>query len=77
MMERKLIFAVLSVVEEIPPGKVAAYGQAATFPGGGQNSQYVPVVRRIPLPPGCQPYQENCAWMVRTAGTSLSGRSVA
>ena len=41
ILDESLIFEVLSVVEEIPPGKVASYGQIARLIGREQNSRLV------------------------------------
>ena len=41
MIDEKLIYEVLSVVEEIPPGKVATYGQIAKLIGREKNARLV------------------------------------
>ena len=41
MISENLIYEVLSVVEEIPPGKVATYGQIARLIGREKNSRLV------------------------------------
>ena len=41
MISEKLIYEVLSVVAEIPPGKVATYGQIARLTGREKNSRLV------------------------------------
>ena len=41
MIDERLIYEVLSVVEEIPPGKVATYGQIARLIGKENNSRLV------------------------------------
>ena len=41
ILDESLIYEVLSVVEEIPPGKVASYGQIARLIGREQNSRLV------------------------------------
>ena len=41
MMDKNLIYEVLSVVEEIPSGKVATYGQIAKMIGKEKNSRLV------------------------------------
>ena len=41
MITENLIYEVLSVVEEIPPGKVATYGQIARLIGREKNSRLV------------------------------------
>ena len=40
-LEEKLIYEILSVVEEIPEGKVASYGQIARLIGREKNSRLV------------------------------------
>lgn len=40
-MEEDLIYEILSVVEEIPPGKVASYGQIARLIGRDRNARLV------------------------------------
>lgn len=40
-MEERLIYEILSVVEEIPPGKVATYGQIAALIGREKNARLV------------------------------------
>ena len=41
MIDEKLIYEVLSVVEEIPPGKVATYGQIGRLIGKANNARLV------------------------------------
>lgn len=41
VMDEKLIYQILSVVEEIPRGKVASYGQIARLIGRGSNARLV------------------------------------
>lgn len=41
VMDEKLIYQILSVVEEIPRGKVASYGQIARLIGRGNNARLV------------------------------------
>lgn len=41
MIDERLIYEVLSVVEEIPPGSVATYGQIARLIGREKNSRLV------------------------------------
>ena len=40
-MDKGLIYEILSVVEEIPPGKVATYGQIARLTGREKNARLV------------------------------------
>lgn len=41
VLDEKLIYEILSVVEEIPEGKVASYGQIARLIGRANNSRLV------------------------------------
>ena len=41
MLDNNLIYEILSVVDEIPPGKVASYGQIAKLIGREKNSRLV------------------------------------
>lgn len=41
MMDEGLIYEILSVVEEIPPGRVATYGQIARLTGREKNARLV------------------------------------
>jgi len=41
ILDDRLIYEILSVVEEIPPGKVASYGQIATLIGREKNARLV------------------------------------
>ncbi len=41
VLEEGLIYEILSVVEEIPPGKVASYGQIARLIGREKNARLV------------------------------------
>ena len=47
VLDENLIYEVLSVVEEIPPGKVASYGQIARLIGRDKNSRLVGKVLSI------------------------------
>ena len=55
ILDEDLIYEILSVVEEIPAGKVASYGQIA---------------RLIGLPQSCESCRPYCTRMERTEGTS-------
>ena len=44
ILDERLIYEILSVVEEIPLGKVATYGQIARLSGREKNARHV--VRR-------------------------------
>ena len=41
LLNDRLIYEILSVVEEIPPGRVASYGQIARLIGRDKNSRLV------------------------------------
>lgn len=41
MLNKDLVYEILSAVEEIPPGKVASYGQIARLIGRDKNSRIV------------------------------------
>lgn len=41
VLTKELIYEILSAVEEIPPGKVASYGQIAALIGREQNARLV------------------------------------
>ena len=41
MMDERLIYEILSVVAEIPPGRVATYGQIARLTGREKNARLV------------------------------------
>ena len=55
MIDEKLIYEVLSVVEEIPPGKVATYGQIARLIGKEKNSRLVGKILSTSQPYGEYP----------------------
>lgn len=59
VLDDRLIYEILSVVEEIPEGKVASYGQIANLIGREKNARLVGKVLSkaelygsYPLPPG-------------------------
>ena len=60
ILDEDLIYEILSVVEEIPAGKVASYGQIARLIGWDKNSRLVGKVLSRPY----------CTRMERTEGTS-------
>ena len=47
MTDEKLIYEVLSVVEEIPSGKIATYGQIARLIGREKNARLVGKILRM------------------------------
>ena len=71
ILDEDLIYEILSVVEEIPAGKVASYGQIARLIGWDKNSRLVGKVLSMAEFYGkyesCRPY---CTRMERTEGTS-------
>ena len=46
----ELAYEILSVVAEIPRGRVATYGQIARLIGRERNARLVGILRRLPLP---------------------------
>ena len=68
-MDEKLIYEILSVVEEIPSGKVATYGQIAELIGKGNQSRLVGKVLSISEPYGQYP----CHRVVNHAGRLVPG----
>lgn len=44
VLDEALVYEILSVVEEIPPGRVATYGQIARLIGRAQNGRLVGLV---------------------------------
>ena len=48
ILDERLIYEILSVVEEIPRGKVATYGQIARLIGKEKNARLVGRVRSYP-----------------------------
>ena len=69
MIDEKLIYEVLSVVEEIPPGKVATYGQIARLIGKENNSRLVGKILGIAEYYGQYP----CHRVVNHAGRTAPG----
>ena len=47
ILDESLIYEILSVVEEIPEGNVASYGQIARLVGREKNSRFVGKVLRV------------------------------
>lgn len=68
-MNEDIIYEILSVVEEIPPGKVATYGQVAQLIGRGKNSRLVGKVLSVSRFYGTYP----CHRMVNHAGRLVPG----
>ena len=69
MIDEKLIYEVLSVVEEIPPGKVATYGQIARLIGKENNSRMVGKILAVSQHYGEYP----CHRVVNHAGRIVPG----
>lgn len=68
-MDEKLIYEVLSVVEEIPQGKVATYGQIARLIGREKNSRLVGKILAMAQHYGEYP----CHRVVNHAGRTAPG----
>ncbi|MCM1288196.1 MAG: methylated-DNA--[protein]-cysteine S-methyltransferase [Clostridium sp.] len=68
-MEEALIYEILSVVEEIPRGKVATYGQIARLIGRDKNSRLVGKVLSMAEYYGVYP----CHRVVNYAGRLVPG----
>lgn len=68
-MDDRLIFEILSVVEEIPNGKVATYGQIASLIGRKRNSRLVGKVMSMAELYGNYP----CHRVVNHAGRLVPG----
>ncbi|MBO1678470.1 MGMT family protein [Bittarella massiliensis (ex Durand et al. 2017)] len=68
-MDENLIYEILSVVEEIPPGKVATYGQVAKLIGREKNARLVGKVLGMSSYYGTYP----CHRMVNHAGRLVPG----
>ena len=69
MIDERLIYEVLSVVEEIPHGKVATYGQIARLIGQERNSRRVGKILGMSQPYGQYP----CHRVVNHAGRTAPG----
>lgn len=69
MTNEQLIYEVLSVVEEIPPGKVATYGQIARLIGREKNARLVGKILRISQQYGEYP----CHRVVNHSGRTAPG----
>ena len=68
-MEEDLIYEILSVVDEIPEGRVATYGQIAKLIGRDKNSRLVGKVLSM-----AEYYGENpCHRVVNSAGRLVPG----
>lgn len=68
-MEEERIFEVLSLVEEIPPGKVSTYGQLARLIGRERNARWVGWVLRHAEQYGTYP----CHRVVSVSGRTAPG----
>lgn len=71
ILDEDLIYEILSVVEEIPPGKVATYGQIARLIGRDKNARLVGSVLRMSEFYGSYP----CHRVVNHAGRLAPGWS--
>lgn len=69
MIDEELVYEILSVVEEIPAGKVAAYGQIAELIGRDKNSRLVGKVLKYSQLYGNYP----CHRVVNCAGRLVPG----
>ena len=69
MIEERLIYEVLSVVAEIPPGKAATYGQIARLTGREKNSRMVGKILSMSQSYGQYP----CHRVVNHAGRTVPG----
>lgn len=69
MTDEKLIYEVLSVVEEIPSGKVATYGQIARSIGRAKNARLVGKILRMSQQYGEYP----CHRVVNHTGRTAPG----
>lgn len=69
MIDEKLIYEVPSVVEEIPPGKVATYGQIARLIGREKNSWLIGKI----LSASRQYGQYPCHRVINHAGRTAPG----
>ena len=68
-MDKGLIYEILSVVEEIPPGKVATYGQIARLTGREKNARLVGKILSTSQQYGEYP----CHRVVNHAGRTVPG----
>ena len=68
-MDEHLIYEILSVVEEIPPGKVATYGQIARLIGKEKNTRLVGRILHMSQQYGSYP----CHRVVNHAGRLVPG----
>jgi len=81
VLNTDLIYEVLSVVEEIPEGRVATYGQIARLTGRDRNARLVgrilgmsEFLRELSLPPCGEPRRKNRAGVPGPAAAAGSGR---
>ena len=68
-LDEALVYEILSVVEEIPPGRVATYGQIAALIGRERNARLVGKVLRMSDAYGSFP----CHRVVNHAGRLVPG----
>lgn len=69
MMDERLIYEILSVVAEIPPGRVATYGQIARLTGREKNARLVGKILSTSQQYGEYP----CHRVVNHAGRTVPG----
>ena len=71
VLDEGLMYGILSAVEEIPPGRVASYGQIAALIGREKNARLV--ARVLSRAPEANPYP--CHRVVTAAGRTAPGWS--
>ena len=67
ILDEELAYEILSVVEEVPEGRVATYGQIARLIGRRKNSRLVGLVLRCAQYYGdypCHRIVNHCGWLV-------------
>ena len=76
ILDEDLIYEILSVVEEIPEGKVASYGQIARLIGRDKihvcrkSLRYGRILREVSLPQSCEPCRAYCTRLERAEDAS-------
>ena len=76
MTDKNLIYEILSVVEEIPEGKVATYGQIAQLIGRDKNasSKYLRKLWELSVSPCSKPFRTFSTRMDGARGFASPGR---